>query len=67
MASVFRLQERVATMVHRGDSLNRVEREVIDPSDLESDQKDALWLYAWLFMEGREHREGASRYLLDTR
>jgi hypothetical protein len=67
VASVFRLQERVATMMHGGDSLNRVEREVIEPSDLKPDQKAALWLYAWSFMEGREQREEASRYLLNAR
>jgi len=41
-----------------------VESEVIDPCELSSDQKAALWLYAWSFMERREQRDQATRYLL---
>ena len=67
MASVFRLQERVASRMHAGDSLRRVEAEVIEPSDLKPDQKAALWLYAWSFMEGREQRDEASRSLVNAR
>jgi hypothetical protein len=48
----------------QGDaSLDRVETEVIEPSDLNSDQKAALWLYAWSFVEGREQRAQAARFL----
>ena len=64
MAGTVRLQERIAVMMHCGASLDRVEREVIDRSDLNADQKAALWLYAWSFMKGTEQREQASRYLL---
>jgi hypothetical protein len=67
VASVFRLQDRIAGMAQYGASLDRIEREVIDPSDLSSDQKAALWLYARSFVEGREQRAEATRRLMTAR
>jgi hypothetical protein len=64
MASLVRLQERVAAMMEGGASLDRVETELIEPSDLKPDQKAALWLYAWSFMDGSEQRLQATRYLV---
>ena len=63
MDSLFRLQERVAGLMQGGASLDHVEMEVIESSDLDSDQKAALWLYAWSFVEGQEQRAQAARYL----
>jgi CheY-like chemotaxis protein len=65
--TVVGLQERVAAMMRCGASLDRVENEVIDPCELSSDQKAALWLYAWSFMEGKEQRDRATRYRLNVR
>ena len=67
MASVFGLQERIAVMMRCGAPLEQVENQVIDPCDLTSDQKAALWLYAWSFMERGEQRDHATRYLMDVR
>ena len=53
-------------MLRRGAPLEQVEREVIDPCELSSDQKAAMWLYAWSFIEGKDHREQATRYLLNV-
>ena len=64
MANVLGLQERIAGMMRRGAPLEDVENQVIDPSELSSDQKAALWLYAWSFMERGEQRDRAARYLL---
>ena len=64
MASIFGLQERIAAMMRCGAPLDQVESQVIDPSELSSDQKAALWLYAWSFMERGEQRDHANRYLL---
>ena len=64
MANVLGLQERIAGMMRRGAPLEQVENQVIDPCELSSDQKAALWLYAWSFMERGEQRDRASRYLL---
>jgi hypothetical protein len=66
VGSVIRLQERIDAMMRRGASLDRVEGEVIDPSPLSPDQKDALWLYAWSFMEGREPDHKETGYLLNV-
>jgi hypothetical protein len=63
MASVVRLQERIDAMIRCGARLDQVESEVIDPCELSSDQKDALWVYAWSFIEAREQRDRATRYL----
>jgi hypothetical protein len=64
MVSVLRLQERIGAMMRGGAPLDQVESQVIDPCELSSDQKAALWLYAWSFMEGKEQRDQATRYLL---
>jgi hypothetical protein len=66
VASLFSLQECVASMMQGGAALELVEAEVIEPSDLHSEQKAALWLYAWSFVEGREQRAQAARYLAAT-
>jgi hypothetical protein len=66
MASTVGLQERIATMMRGGTPLEEVESQVIDPCDLTSDQKAALWLYAWSFVERAEQRDQATRYLLQV-
>ena len=63
MDSLFRLQERVAGLMEGGASLDHVEMEVIESSDLGPDQKAALWLYAWSYLDGQEQRAQATRYL----
>jgi hypothetical protein len=63
VASLATHQERVAAMMQSGLSLDRVEHEVIEPSDLSSDRKAALWLYAWSFMDGPEQRARATSIL----
>jgi hypothetical protein len=66
MANVFGLQERIAVMMRGGAPLDQVESQVIDSCELSSDQKAALWLYAWSFMERGEQRDQA-RYLRQVR
>jgi hypothetical protein len=66
VVAMVRFQERIAVMMHGGASLDRVEAEVIDGSDLNSDQKAALWTYASSFLKGREREAGATRYLTET-
>jgi hypothetical protein len=66
MAGLSTLQERVATMMVGGESLDRIETEVIERSELDSEQKAALWLFAWSFLEQREQRALAARHLLAT-
>ena len=63
MASVSRLQPRVATMIRNGASLDEVEQQVIEPSKVGPDREAALWLYAWSLMELREDHTRASTAL----
>jgi hypothetical protein len=67
VVAMVRLQERIAVMMHGGASLDRVEAEVIDGSDLNSDQKAALFLYASSFLKGAERGAEATRYLMGSR
>jgi len=64
VAGIVRYQERIAVMMQCGASLDRVEEEVIAKTELSSNRKAALWLYAWSFMEGTEQRARATDYLL---
>jgi hypothetical protein len=57
------LQERIAALMERGVSLDQVEENVIEPSPLDPDQKAALWLYAWSFVDTHSQREEAVAYL----
>ena len=57
MAELSQLQTEVGTRLRRGDSFARVEDEVIEPSGLNEDQKSALWLYGWSYVEA-----GLQRY-----
>ena len=64
VAGTVRLQERIAVMMQGGASLDRVEAEVLNGSDLSSDQKAALLLYAMSFVGGTEHRAQETHYLM---
>ena len=46
-----------------GASLDRVERELIDPSDLSPDRKAALWLWALSYVGGADQRAQATSYI----
>jgi hypothetical protein len=43
---VSELHRQIAAAVRTGTSLDRIEAAIIDPADLEDDEKAALWLYA---------------------
>ena len=66
MAGIVEFNDRIAALVGDGASLDQVETEVIETSNLEADQKAALWLYAWSVMELREQGGHHSRYLLNV-
>lgn len=63
MTSLVVIQERIAEMMRSGAPLETVESQVINTCELSADQKAALWLYAWSFMERGEQRDHATRYL----
>jgi hypothetical protein len=57
-----RLQERIAVLMECGATLDRVEREVIEPCGLSSGRKSALWLYACAMAD-----PGSEQFALDAR
>jgi hypothetical protein len=53
VSSIIRLQEHIAALIEGGASMEQVEREVIDPSPLTTEQKSALWLFGQCLTDGR--------------
>jgi hypothetical protein len=51
MSDVSTLQARVRAALEEERSLLDVERELVDPADLDADRRDALWLYAWSYRD----------------
>jgi hypothetical protein len=45
--------EFVDALVAAGESLPAIENRVIEPSRLDREARDALWLYAWAAVERR--------------
>jgi hypothetical protein len=63
VVSTYRLQEQITGMMLGGATLDRVEAEVIEPSDLSGDRKAALWLWALSYVTGTDQRAQANSYL----
>ena len=49
----------IATRLWRGETLTRVDEDVIGPSSVTDDAKAALWLYGWCLLDQRATREKA--------
>lgn len=56
---IVELQERIAREMKAGRDLEWVEDEIIDPCSLSTDQKAALWLFAWTRIPKRTQRRHA--------
>jgi hypothetical protein len=57
MATVGSLQREVGDRLGRGESFSSVQSDVIEPSGLSEEQKAAVWLYGWSYLE-----QGRRRY-----
>jgi hypothetical protein len=58
------LEEIHERIVEQGESLDRVEDELINPaSGLSTDQRAALWLYAWSLQSPAHQRYEARNFL----
>ena len=57
------LLEEIRGRMRRGDTIDDVDLELIDQTDLSADEKAALWLYAWSFVPRREQRASAELHL----
>jgi hypothetical protein len=55
--------EEIRTRMRHGDSIDDVDLEVIERSDVSPDEKAALWLYAWSFVPRRKQRASAELHL----
>src|SRR3954452_5831164 len=62
-ATLDELLSEVDSRMRNGDSFSSVEDEVIEPSGLSADQKSALWLYGWSFVDWRAQRREASAHI----
>ena len=60
-------QSEVMTLMRSGAAFEAIEDRIAKIPDLDDDQRAALWLYAWSFMERGEQRDLAQRYLLHVR
>jgi hypothetical protein len=63
VSTLKQLQGEVAFRMRRGDTFASVEAEVIDPSGLSEDEKAALWLYGWSFVNWRRQRREAVAHI----
>ena len=63
MPSPTRVREQIAARMLAGRSLDSVEEELINDSDFNDNQKSALWLYAWSFIDSGAQRDWAHRYV----
>jgi hypothetical protein len=57
------LQSRIEQMMERGAKFDEVEADVINGAPCDSDEKAALWLYAWSFMPHGQQRYEANQHL----
>ncbi len=46
------LRDAVSLRVDAGESLEVIEREVVDPAPLDEERRAALWLFAWATVAG---------------
>jgi hypothetical protein len=53
------MQRDVALRMRRGDTFASVEAQVINASELSENEKAALWLYGWSFVNYRRQRREA--------
>jgi hypothetical protein len=65
MATLIELRQEIDREMRRGKSFSRVEDDTIEPSGLSDDEKSALWLYAWSFVDSGAQRREASAHISD--
>jgi hypothetical protein len=63
MATLVELRCEIDARMHRGGSFSSIEDDVIDTSGLPEEQKSALWLYGWSFVDLDTQRREASAHI----
>ena len=66
MTRLTELQRAIDAGMRRGESLSTVEDEIIEPSPLSDEEKSALWLYAWSFVDWPAQRREAHAHTART-
>lgn len=68
MATLVELCFEIDARMHRGESFSSIEDDVIDPSGLSEENKSALWLFGWSFVDlGAQRREANAHIAQLTR
>lgn len=57
-------KDEVAARVRRGDSLDDIDEQIINPSPFPDEMKAALWLYGWSLQSRRRQRRIALEALV---
>lgn len=55
--------DEIRSRMRHGESIDDVDLELIERSGLSTDEKAALWLYAWSFVPRRKQRASAQLHL----
>lgn len=63
MTTLSTLRHEIDAGMRRGESFSTVEDDVIEPSLLSDEEKSALWLYAWSFVDWRAQRREALAHI----
>jgi len=63
MTTLSALRQEIDAGMRRGESFSRVEEDLIEPSRLSDEEKSALWLYAWSFVDWRAQRREALAHI----
>ena len=63
MATLVELRCEIDARMHRGASFSSIEDDVIDTSGLPEEQKSALWLYGWSFVDLDAQRREADAHI----
>ena len=63
MATLIELRQEIERDMRRGKSFARVEDDTIERSDLSEEEKSALWLYAWSFVDSGAQRQEARAHI----
>ena len=58
-----RARKRIVAAAARGDSIEKIDDEIISPTPVTGEAKAALWLFAWNLQPSRIRRREAERGL----
>ena len=63
MPTLIELALEIDVRMRGGASFSSIEDEVIEPTELSAEEKSALWLYAWSFVDPLDQRREAFAHI----